>query len=97
MAYRWSRASEEDQCAQVRRALVAQSTGRIDERTNTVRLDRRADERSAPGGASRGSLLGLEELFLGVCGLSLAVGLSEDRAEDGEGGGVAEDGAERDG
>ena len=95
--HRRSRASHEHQSAQVRRTLVAQRARGIEQRTDTVRLDGRADERSAPGGAGVGGLLGLEELLLGVGGLGLAVGLAEDGAEDGERGGVVEDGADRDG
>ena len=97
ITYRWSRASKEDQATQVRRALVAERAGGIDERADAIGLDGRADERCAPRGARRSSLPRLEEFFLGVGGLGLAVGLAEDGAQDGEGGGVVEDGAERDG
>ena len=95
--YRWSRAGKEDQAAEVRGALVAQRASGIDERTNTISLDSRSDERCTPRDARRGGLLRLEEFFLGVGGLGLAVGLAENGAQDGEGGGVVEDGAERDG
>jgi hypothetical protein len=95
--YRWCRAGEEDQATEVCGALVAECAGGVDERTHTVGLDGRADEGSAPCGGGGGSLLGLEELFLGVGGLGLAVGLAEERAKDGEGCGMVEDGAERDG
>lgn len=97
MTYRWCGAGEEDQATKVCCTLVAKGAGGIDERTHTVRLDGRADERSAPCGGGRCSLLRLEELLLRVGGLGLAVCLSEDWAEDGERGRVIEDGAERDG
>lgn len=95
--HRWSGAGEEDQATEVCGALVAERAGGIDQRTHTVRLDGGADERCAPCGGSGGGFLRLEELFLGVGGLGLAVGLAEERAEDGKGRGVVEDGAERDG
>ena len=96
-SHRWRGAGEEDQRAEVRSTLVAKRASGIDEGTNTVRLDGRPDEGGTPCGGGGGGLLGLEELFLGVGGLCLAVCLAEHRAEDGEGGGVVEDGAERDG
>ena len=94
--YGRSRGGEEDQRAEVGSALVGESAGSVDESTNTVGLDGGADEGSAPGGGGRGGLLRLEELLLGVGGLSLAVGVAEDRAEDGKGDGVVVDGAEGD-
>lgn len=96
VSYGRSRAGEEDQAAEVGGALVGESTSGVDESTDTVRLDGRADEGSAPGGSGRGGLLGLEELLLGVGGLGLAVGVAEDGAEDGKGDGVVVDGAEGD-
>jgi hypothetical protein len=97
LSYRWSRAGEEDQATQVCGALVAEGAGGIDERTHTVRLDGGASEGGTPCSGGRCSLLRLEELLLRVGGLGLAVSLAEDGAKDGEGGGVVEDGAERDG
>lgn len=94
--YRRSRAGEEDQAAEVGGALVGESASGVDEGTNTVRLDSRADEGSTPGGGGRGGLLGLEELLLGVGGLGLTVGVAEDGAENGKGDGVVVDGAEGD-
>ena len=95
-SYRGSRAGEEDQRAEVGSALVRESASGVDEGTDTVRLDGRADEGSTPGRGGRGSLLGLEELLLGVGGLGLTVGVTEDGAEDSKGDGVAVDGAEGD-
>ena len=95
--HRWSRAGEQNQRAEVGGALVAKRAGGIEERADAVGLDGGADERGAPCSASRCSLLGLEELLAGVGLLGAAVGVAEDRAEDGERGGVVEDGAERDG
>lgn len=96
ISYGGSRAGEEDQRAEVSSALVAESAGGVDEGTNTVRLHGGADEGSAPGSGSGSGLLALEELLLGVGGLGLAVGLTEDWAEDSQGDGVVVDGAERD-
>lgn len=97
MTYRWSRRGGEDQSTEVRSALVGESASGLEQSSDTVRLERRAGQGSSPGGASRGSLLGLEELLSRVGGLGLAVALAEDWAEDGERGDVVEDGAERDG
>jgi hypothetical protein len=94
--YGRSRAGEEDQAAEVGGALVGESASGVDEGTNTVRLDGRADKGSAPGGGGRGGLLGLEELLLGVGGLGLTVGVAEDGAENSKGDGVVVDGAEGD-
>lgn len=95
--YRWRRASQEDQGAQVGGALVAEGAGGVDEGTNTVRLECAASERSTPCGGSRRSLLGAQKFLLGVGGLGAVVGFAKDRAKDGEGGDVVEDGAEGDG
>ena len=96
VTYGRSRAGEEDQAAEVGGALVGESTSGVDEGTDTVGLDGGADEGSTPGSGGGGSLLGLEELLLGVGGLGLAVGVAEDGAEDGKGDGVVVDGAEGD-
>lgn len=53
-----------------------------------------SDQRRAPSGGGTGSLLGFEELLLGVGRLSAVVSVTEDRGEDGERGGVVEDCAE---
>lgn len=94
--YGRSGAGEEDQGAEVGGALVGESAGGIDEGTDTVGTDGRADEGSTPGRGGGGSLLGLEELLLGVGGLGLTVGVTEDGAEHSKGDGVAVDGAEGD-
>ena len=95
--YGWCGAGHEDQATQVGSALVAECAGGVEKRTNTVCLDTGADEGSAPCSGGGGSLLGLEELLLGIGGLGLAVCVAEDWAEDGEGDTVGEDGTERDG
>ena len=95
-AYGRSGGGEEDQRSEVGGALVGESASGVDEGTDTVGLDGGADEGSTPGSGGGGSLLGLEELLLGVGGLGLAVGVTEDGAEDGEGDGVVVDGAEGD-
>lgn len=97
MTYRWSRAGEEDQATEVGGALVAERAGGVDERTHTVGLNTSTDERCAPCSGCGGGLLRLDKFLLGVGGLCRAVGLAEHRAEDGEGRGVGEDGAERNG
>jgi len=94
---RWSRGSEEDQATKIGSTLVAKRASCVDQGTDTVGLDGRANERGTPCGCGGGGLLGLEELLLGVGGLSLAVGLAENWAEDREGDGVGVEGAERDG
>lgn len=94
--YRGSRAGKEDQAAEVGGALVGESASGVDESTDTVRLDSGANEGSAPSDSGGGGLLGLEELLLGVGGLSLTIGVAEDGAEDGKRDGVVVDGAEGD-
>ena len=95
--YGWCGAGEEDQATQVGSALVAECAGGVEKRTHTVCLDTGADEGRSPCSGGGSSLLGLEELLLGVGRLGLAVGVTEDRAKDGEGDTVGEDGTERDG
>ena len=95
--YRWCGAGHEDQATEVGSALVAESAGGVEKRTNTVCLHTGADEGSSPCSGGGGSLLGLEELLLGVGRLCLAVGVAEDWAKNGEGDTVGEDGTERDG
>jgi hypothetical protein len=95
--YRWSRGSEEDQGTKVSSSLVGEGTGSVDKSTNTVRLNSRTNKRSSPSGGSRGSLLGLDELLLGVRSLSTVVDVTEDWAEDGKGCSVVEDGTKGNG
>jgi hypothetical protein len=49
---------------------------------------------SSPGGSSSGSLLGLEELLLGVGSLGAVVGITKDGSKDSEADNVVEDSAE---
>jgi len=77
-----SRGSEEDETAEISSALVAQGTGGVDQSTDTIRLEGGADERRTPGESSTGSLLGSDELLLGVGDLGALVGLAEDGGED---------------
>lgn len=97
VTYRWSRAGHEDQRSEVCSTLVGKSTSSVQESTNTVGLDGRADNASSPCGGGRSSLLGLDELLLAVGGLGAVVGVTEDWAENGEGGGVVENRAEGNG
>lgn len=95
--YTWCGRGHEDQAAQVGGTLVAERTGSVDQSTNTIRLDGAADDGATPGGGGRGGLLRLEEFLLGVGSLSAVVGVTEQRAENGERGGVVEKSAEGDG
>lgn len=95
--YRRSRAGHEDQRSEVGSTLVAEGSGGVDQSTNTVGLDGRADEGGSPSSSSGGSLLGLDELLLGVSSLGAVVGVTENGTEDSQGSGVVEDRAERDG
>ena len=97
LTYCRSVAGHEDKSTEVGGALVAQSAGGIDERTHAVGLETRPEERSTPSNGGTGGLLGAEELLLGVSLLGALVGLTEERREDCELGGVVEDGAEGDG
>ena len=94
--YTGSRASHEDQRPQIRRTLVAEGSRSIDQSTDAIGLNGRADEGRAPSGGCTGSFLALGELLFGVGGLSAVVGVAEDGSEDGERGGVGEDRAEGD-
>lgn len=94
--YSRSASSRKDQTAEVRRALVAEGAGGVDEGTNTVRLERRADEGGTPRNGGTGGFPRADELLLGVGSLGALVGLAEEGAEHGELGGVVEDGAEGD-
>jgi hypothetical protein len=82
VTYRRSRGSEEDQTAQVRSALVAESSSSVDESTDTVRLQRRSNQRRTPRHGRRRSLPRSDELLLGVGHLSTLVGLPEQRRQD---------------
>lgn len=82
--YTGSRSSEEDETTEISSTLVAQSTSSVDQSTDTVRLESRADERRTPGEGSAAGLLGADELLLGVGDLGALVGGTEDGGEDGE-------------
>ena len=94
--YAGGRASEEDQGTEVSRALVAEGTSGIDQSSNTISLDSGTDDGRTPRGSGSCGFLALEELFLGVCGLSTVVGVTEKRSEDCKGCSVVEDGSEGD-
>jgi len=64
VTYSGSRCGSEDESTEVSGALVAESAGGVDESTNTVRLQSRADERRAPGNGGGRGLLGAGELLL---------------------------------
>ncbi len=97
MTYTGGRASHEDQTSQVGSTSVAERAGGVHQSTDAISLQGAAGERGTPGGGGGGGLLGLEEFLLGVGGLGAVVGVAKDRSEDGERGGVVEDGAERNG
>jgi len=90
MTYRRSSGSHEDQRAEVSSALVGQGTGSVDQSTNTVCLDSRADNGATPCCSCGRGLLAVEVLLLGVCLLRAAVGITEDGTEDGQRDGVVE-------
>ncbi len=92
--YTGSSSGSKDETAEVGGALVGQSTGSVDESGDAVRLETSADKRGAPGGGGTGSLLGLDELLLGVGRLGALVGLAKQRREDGELNAVVESKAE---
>jgi hypothetical protein len=72
----------EDEATEVGSAFVGQRAGRVDQGADAVGLQRRTNERGAPGDGGRGRLLGLDELLLGVCDLGALVSLAEERGED---------------
>jgi hypothetical protein len=97
MTYGRSSGGEEDQGTEVSSALVGEGTGGVDQSTNTVRLDGRADNGATPRSGGGGSLLAVEVLLLGVGLLRAAVCVTEDGTEDSQGDGVVEGRAESDG
>jgi hypothetical protein len=92
--YRWRVCSSEDQTTQVCSSLVGQSTSSVDQGSDTICLDGRTGNRRAPASSRSCGLLGLEEFLLAVRGLSTVVGITEERGQDGGGGGLVEDDAE---
>jgi hypothetical protein len=97
MTYRGSGGSEEDQGTEVSGTLVGESSGSVDQSTDTVGLDTRADNGATPRCGSGGGLLGVEVLLLGVGLLRAAVCVTEDGTKDGKGDSVVEGRAESDG
>lgn len=97
VTYTGGSSGSEDETTEVGSALVAQGAGGVDEGSNTVGLETSSDKGSAPGDGSTSSLLGLEELLLGVGSLGALVGLAEEGSHDGELNTMVEDGAEGDG
>lgn len=89
--YARSRTSKEDQRSEVGGSLVCQGAGSINEGSNTISLESASDERAAPGSNSTAGLLGLDEFFLCVGGLSTVVGVTEDGGENAEGSSVSKD------
>lgn len=87
----------EDESAEVGSALVAESASGVDESTDTVGLEGGTDESAAPCGDSTSGLAGTGKLLLAVGYLGALVSLAEERGEDGELGGLVEDGAKGDG
>jgi hypothetical protein len=97
MTYGGSGGSEEDQGTEVSSTLVGESSGSVDQSTDTVGLDTRAEDGATPRRGGGGGLLAVEVLLLGVGLLRAAVGVTEDGAEDSEGDGVVEGRAESNG
>lgn len=96
MTYRRTVRCHEDETSQVGGALVAQSTGGIDESGNAVGLNGRADDGRAPGRGRGGRLLGLEKLLLAVSCLGAVVGVAEQGGQDGGRRDLVEDDAQGD-
>ena len=94
MAYRRSSAGEEDQTTKVGSSLVGEGAGGIDESSNTIRLNCRAEQRATVRSTCTGGLLGLEKLLGCASSLGFAVGIAKDGGEHRERGGVSEDSAE---
>jgi len=97
MTYGGSGGGEEDQGAEVSSTLVGESSGSVDQSTDTVGLDTRAEDGATPRCGGGSGLLAVEVLLLGVGLLCAAVCVTEDGAEDSEGDGVVEGRAEGDG
>ena len=89
--------SEEDEGTEVSSTLVGKSSSSVDQSTDTVGLDTRAEDRATPRCGSGSGLLGVEVLLLGVSLLRAAVCVTEDGSKDGEGDSVVEGRAESDG
>lgn len=96
VTYGGSGRCEEDQRAEVGGSLVGESASSVDQSTDTVCLDGRADDRATPRGGGGCGLLAVEVLLLGVGLLRAAVGVTEDGAEDSQRDGVVEGRAEGD-
>ena len=80
--YSGSGSSSEDQSTEIGSTLVAQSSSRVNQSTDTVALKGRADKRGTPGSGSGAGLPGSSELLLGVGRLGALVSLAEERAHD---------------
>ena len=90
-------ARQEDKSTEIGGALVAQGTGGDHESTNTVGLSDATDDGGTICCGGAGGFLGLNKFLLGIRGLGTVVGVSKERAEDGERCGVGEDGTGGDG
>lgn len=86
-----------DHSTQPRRTPIAECSGSIQKRSESVGLDSGADEGGAVDGDDGGGLARADELFLRFGVFGTAVGLPEDGGHDSQVGGVGEDGAEGDG
>lgn len=95
--YRWCSASHEDYATKIGSTLVRESSGSVDQSTDTIRLNGRADNGRAPNRGGRSGFPRLDELFTRVRPHGSVVGVTEERGHDGQRGGMSEDGAERDG
>lgn len=82
ITYCGRRGGEENEATEVGSTLVAKGGSSVEESTDTVGLEAGADKGSAPGDGRRSSLLGTEELLLGVGSLGALVGLAEEGSKD---------------
>ena len=94
--YRRRIGGEEDQATEICSTFVAQSTGGIDQSSDTISLNTGTDDGRTPAGGSSGSLLGLEKFLLAVGGLGAVVGVTKQRCENTNTGDLVEDDAEGD-
>jgi hypothetical protein len=90
---RGSRAGHENENAKVGSSFVAQRARGIDQSSHTIRLDGGANERSAPSSSGRRGLFRFHKFLLGVGSEGTVVRLTENGAQDGQGGRVVEEGA----
>lgn len=96
MTYAGDSGGGKDKTAKIRRTLVAQDIGVVQDGSDCIRLDTGADDASAVERSGGGSLTATQKLFLAVGLLRLVVRLAKERRHDGQLRHVREHSAERD-